>query len=99
LGPKIPNRWSIKFKKETGLAAAIVDANDLKAVKVLAATADVPPGFLEQALISNPAGNANEQTPVVLVRPLAVPNPRQELAANQAHNSRSKLCQEVGDSL
>ena len=51
----------------------------LKAVKVLAATADVPAGFLEQALISNPAGNANEQTPVVLVRPLGVANTRQEL--------------------
>ncbi|HEY9903701.1 MAG TPA: F420-0:Gamma-glutamyl ligase [Candidatus Sericytochromatia bacterium] len=84
LGPTNPQQVVDRIKKETGLAAAIVDANDLKAVKVLAATADVPPGFLEQALISNPAGNANEQTPVVLVRPLAVPNPRQELAANQA---------------
>jgi hypothetical protein len=45
--------------------------NDLKAVKILAATADVPPGFLEQALISNPAGNADEQTPLVLIRPTA----------------------------
>jgi hypothetical protein len=84
LGPKNPQQVVDQIKKETGLAAAIVDANDLKAVKVLAATADVPPGFLEQALISNPAGNANEQTPVVLVRPLNVANTRQELATNKA---------------
>lgn len=79
LGPKNSQEVVDQIKQETGIAAAIVDANDLKAVKVLAATADVPDGFLEQALISNPAGNANEQTPVVLVRPLGVANTRQEL--------------------
>jgi hypothetical protein len=80
LGPENPQQVVDEIQRETGLAAAIVDANDLKAVKVLAATADVPPGFLEQALISNPAGNADEQTPVVLIRPLAVRNSTQELA-------------------
>jgi hypothetical protein len=43
--------------------------NDLKRVKVLAATQDVSLPFLEEALRSNPAGNADEQTPVVLIRP------------------------------
>ena len=81
LGPENSQQVVDQIQKETGLAAAIVDANDLKAVKVLAATADVPPGFLEQALISNPAGNGDEQTPLVLIRPLAVPHTRQELAA------------------
>lgn len=84
LGPKNPQEVVDQIKRETGIAAAIVDANDLKAVKVLAATADVPAGFLEQALISNPAGNANEQTPVVLVRPLDVANTRQKLVKNKA---------------
>lgn len=84
LGPKNPQQVVDQIKQETGLAAAIVDANDLKAVKVLAATSDVPSGFLEQALISNPAGNADEQTPVVLVRPLAVSNTPQKLVANQS---------------
>jgi hypothetical protein len=69
LGPDDPQAVVEQIQKETGLAAAIVDVNDLKAVKILAATADVPPGFLEQALISNPAGNADEQTPLVLIRP------------------------------
>ncbi|MEO1447383.1 MAG: F420-0:Gamma-glutamyl ligase, partial [Cyanobacteria bacterium J06635_11] len=54
---------------ETGLQAAIVDVNDLKAVKILARTADTDEQLLIQALIDNPAGNADEQTPVVLIRP------------------------------
>jgi hypothetical protein len=71
LGPDNPQQVVDQIHKETGLAAAIVDVNDLKAVKILAATAGVSELFLEQALISNPAGNADEQTPVVLIRPAA----------------------------
>lgn len=69
LGPQNPQAVVDRIRQETGLSAAIVDVNDLKAVKVLAATADVPEAFLETALRSNPAGNADEQTPVVLIRP------------------------------
>ena len=70
LGPENPQQVVDQIQQETGLAAAIVDVNDLRAVKVLAASKGIPSGFLEQALIRNPAGNANEQTPVVLLRPL-----------------------------
>jgi hypothetical protein len=70
LGPENPQQVVDAIKQETGLAAAIVDVNDLRAVKVLAATSDIPDNFLEQALISNPAGNADEQTPIVLIRPM-----------------------------
>ncbi len=70
LGPENPQQVVDRIAKETGLAAAIVDVNDLRAVKVLAASAGVSTSFLEQALIRNPAGNANEQTPVVLIRPV-----------------------------
>ncbi len=69
LGPIQPQAVVNRIEKETGLAAAIVDVNDLKAVKILAATSGVSFPFLEQALISNPAGNADEQTPLVLIRP------------------------------
>jgi len=71
LGPDHPQEVVDTIKQETGLSAAIVDVNDLRAVKILAATADVSLPFLEQALISNPAGNADEQTPIVLIRPTA----------------------------
>jgi hypothetical protein len=69
LGPANPQQVVAAIQRETGLAAAIVDVNDLGAVKVLAATADAPIPLLHQALAKNPAGNANEQTPVVLIRP------------------------------
>jgi len=69
LGPHAPQAVCDRIQKETGLSAAIVDVNDLRRVKILAATADIPQNFLEQALITNPAGNASEQTPVVLIRP------------------------------
>ncbi len=70
LGPDKPQQVVEAIQRETGLAAAIVDVNDLGAVKVLAATADASIPLLSQALAKNPAGNANEQTPVVLIRPL-----------------------------
>ncbi len=70
LGPENPQQVVDQIKRETGLAAAIVDVNDLKAVKVLAASSDITEPFLKQALIKNPAGNASEQTPVVLIRPV-----------------------------
>ncbi|NJN38750.1 MAG: F420-0:Gamma-glutamyl ligase [Acaryochloridaceae cyanobacterium CSU_3_4] len=69
LGPDQPQKVVNQIQAETGLAAAIVDVNDLKRVKVLAATQGVSLPFLEEALRSNPAGNADEQTPVVLIRP------------------------------
>ena len=72
LGPENPQQIADQIKRETGLAAAIVDVNDLRAVKVLAASSDLSVPFLKQALIKNPAGNANEQTPVVLIRPVKV---------------------------
>jgi hypothetical protein len=68
-GPEHSQQVVDTIKQETGLAAAIVDVNDLGAVKVLAATADASLPLLQQALKKNPAGNANEQTPVVLIRP------------------------------
>ena len=71
LGPDDPQSVADRIYQETGLRAAIVDVNDLKAVKILAKTPELSEDFLTQALISNPAGNADEQTPVVLIRPTA----------------------------
>jgi hypothetical protein len=47
---------------------AIVDANDLGEVSVLATSPGVEEELVEQALRKNPAGNAAEQTPIVLIR-------------------------------
>lgn len=75
LGPENPQQVVDQIQAKTGLSAAIVDVNDLKAVKILAATSDINTNLLEQALIGNPAGNADEQTPVVLIRPQSTGNP------------------------
>ena len=69
LGPQDPQGVVDEIKRETGLACAIVDVNDLQRGKVLSATSGVSEDFLNKALRSNPAGNADEQTPVVLLRP------------------------------
>ncbi len=71
MGPDDPQAVVDRLKAETGIDAAIVDANDLGAVTILAATSGVSPKVLTQALRTNPAGNAAEQTPIVLVRPKA----------------------------
>jgi hypothetical protein len=73
MGPNQPLQLCEQIKQETGLEAAVVDVNDLRRVKILAASAGVNQDFLAEALISNPAGNGNEQTPVVLIRPTESP--------------------------
>jgi len=71
LGPKNSQALVDQILQETGLKAAIVDVNDLKKVAILAKTADTSTEILNQALLCNPAGNAAEQTPLVLIRPVS----------------------------
>ncbi len=67
MGPSDMNKDLAEVKEATGMDAAVVDANDLHKVDVLAATdrKDIP--IIEKALEWNPAGNANEQTPIVII--------------------------------
>ncbi|MEA5463479.1 F420-0:Gamma-glutamyl ligase [Leptothoe sp. PORK10 BA2] len=69
LGPQNPEQIVRDIYDATGLKAAIVDVNDLKAVKILAATPGADLDLITSALLDNPAGNADEQTPVVLIHP------------------------------
>ncbi|MEM9567604.1 MAG: hypothetical protein AAF974_04800 [Cyanobacteria bacterium P01_E01_bin.34] len=69
LGPANPNVTVATVKEKTGMETAIVDANDLKEVKILASTSGVNAEQVVRALRENPAGNADEQTPILLVRP------------------------------
>jgi hypothetical protein len=84
LGPEDPRRLCEEIKRETGLEAAVVDVNDLRRVKILAASSGVSESFLAQALITNPAGNGNEQTPVVLIRPTEASMPQPKVAVAKA---------------
>jgi hypothetical protein len=69
LGPAEPDAVCRKLAAELGVAVAVVDVNDLGRVKVLASSPGCDEGLLQRALRPNPAGNANERTPLVLVRP------------------------------
>ena len=69
LGPVLSNIICKEISKDLGINVAIVDVNDLGKVKILASSDKSIEPILKLALVSNPAGNANEQTPLVLVRP------------------------------
>ena len=69
LGPDRPQTFCDQAAAALGVAVAIVDVNDLGRVKVLAASSGCDEGLLTRALKPNPAGNANQRTPLVLVRP------------------------------
>lgn len=68
-GPEDPEGVVARIKAETGIDAAIADANNLRRACVLAHTPGVDKAALVRRLLGNPSGNANEQTPLVLVRP------------------------------
>ena len=69
LGPSNSQQVCRQLANELGVAVAVVDVNDLGRVKVLASSPGCDEALLERALRPNPAGNANERTPLVLVRP------------------------------
>jgi hypothetical protein len=69
LGPLEPAALCQQLAAALGVGVAVVDVNDLGRVKVLAASRGCDQELLQRALRSNPAGNANERTPLVLVRP------------------------------
>ena len=69
LGPLHPEQVCRQLAADLGVAVAVVDVNDLGRVKVLASSPGCDEALLQRALKPNPAGNANERTPLVLVRP------------------------------
>ena len=69
LGPADPVQLCQDAAEALGVSVAIVDVNDLGRVKVLASSSGCDEALLHRALRPNPAGNANERTPLVLVRP------------------------------
>jgi len=67
LGPAEPDRVSAELAAALGLHVAIVDANDLRKAKALGASPRLVRENVERALLGNPAGNGDEQTPLVLL--------------------------------
>jgi hypothetical protein len=66
--PQNPDAFSQSVYDRTGIACTVVDANDLEKAKVLGASSGVNRRVVEQALLSNPHGNGDEQTPIVVLK-------------------------------
>ena len=69
LGPERSQELVEQLAAALGHGVAVVDVNDLGRVKVLASSRGCDEALLERALRPNPAGNANQRTPLVVVRP------------------------------
>ncbi len=67
-GPYDSDVLASQIKAETGLETAIVDANDLGIAWVVGKTDGIDSAALEGWMADNPAGNEDDQTPVILVR-------------------------------
>ena len=68
LGPKDTQTFCIEAAKKLNINVAVVDVNDLGRVKILSTNNINNAEIIKRALTSNPAGNANQQTPLVLIR-------------------------------
>ena len=68
LGPKNPQLVAEAIRKRTGLHACIVDVNDLGCVDFLGATKGLDRHAVALALKDNPAGNDDEQTPIIVLK-------------------------------
>ena len=68
LGPTETKNFCMQASKELNINVAVVDVNDLGRVKILSTNNTNNIKAIKVALTSNPAGNANQQTPLVLIR-------------------------------
>ncbi len=68
LGPKDPAGLAGRIQQATGLAAAVVDVNDIGGSWVLGSSGIEDPSLVEEILLDNPLGQKDEQTPLGLIR-------------------------------
>lgn len=68
LGPKDPEGVARRISEATGLAAAVVDVNDIGGSWVLGSCRVEDPALVEAILKDNPLGQKDEQTPFGLIR-------------------------------
>jgi hypothetical protein len=68
LGPKDPHIVAQTIAHVCAAHACVVDANDLSKAQVLGASLGVRTDLVRTCLLRNPAGNADQQTPLVLLK-------------------------------
>ena len=67
-GPDDPDSFAQMCAGRLGAGCAVVDANDLRIAKVLGASEGIVRSALARALLGNPHGNSDQQTPIVLLK-------------------------------
>ncbi len=81
--PRDADGFAASVTRATGVACAVVDANDLGRAKILGSSAGVRRENVEAALLDNPHGNSDEQTPIVVLKWRgAGPNPLFEIQSS-----------------
>ncbi len=68
MGPINADLFCNEVSKYLNIEVAVVDVNDLGGVKVLASSNKTVNKILKRNLVSNPAGNGDEKTPIVIIR-------------------------------
>lgn len=68
LGPKDPAGLVRAIREATGAEAVIADVNDIRCVDILAATSPESKQIAKEALVDNPFGNDDQQTPIVVIK-------------------------------
>ena len=66
--PRDADGFAGSVARATGVACAVVDANDLGKAKLLGSSDGVRRESVEAALLDNPHGNSDEQTPIVVLK-------------------------------
>ena len=69
LGPTNTKSFCDEVSNIIGSPVAIVDVNDLGRVKILESSDVTLNKIISKSLVTNPAGNADQRTPIVIIRP------------------------------
>ena len=67
-GPNDPEAFARSCAQRIGAGCVVVDANDLRIAKVLGASEGVDREAVARALLGNPHGNSDQQTPIVILK-------------------------------
>lgn len=70
LGPKDPDKVVQRLAQKTNLPVAIVDVNDITGCWVVSVSDKQYTKIIEAVLDDNPAGQGDECTPIIIIRPI-----------------------------
>lgn len=77
-GPYNSDKLAQIIKEKTGFEAAIIDANDMGIAWAVGASDGVDKKELEQFMADNPAGNEDDQTPIIIIRKAAATGQKED---------------------